>query len=103
LTLEELRNAQAVLYIFLRACIGVCGALIVYFFLQSGLVAGDLFPKFGETTNGVASVSDGKSLALLIIWSFIAGFSESLVPSVLSSTERQFGGAMGGRAATPES
>jgi hypothetical protein len=29
-TLEELRNAQTVGYIFQRACIGVCGALIVY-------------------------------------------------------------------------
>jgi len=99
LTLEELHNAQKILYIVLRACIGACGALIVYFFLQSEFVKSNVFPKF---TNGVVSLSDHKSLALLIIWSFIAGFSESLVPSVLSSTERQFGGAMGGRAATPE-
>ena len=103
LTLEELRNAQTFRYIILRACIGTCGALIVYFFLQSELVTSNVFPKFGNTTNGAVSVSDGKNLALLIICSFIAGFSESLVPSVLSSTERQFGGAMGGRAATPES
>ena len=100
LKLEELHNAQGPGYIALRACIGVCGAVIVYFFLQSEFVKSNVFPKF---TNGVVSLSDHKSLALLIIWSFIAGFSESLVPSVLSSTERQFGGAMGGRAATPES
>jgi hypothetical protein len=100
---EELRNALTYRYIFLRACIGMCGALIVYFFLQSELVTGNVFPKFRESTSGVVCVSDRRSLALLIIWSFIAGFSEYLVPSVLSSTERQFGGAMGGRAATPES
>jgi hypothetical protein len=103
LTPDELRNALTFRYIFLRASIGMCGALIVYFFLQSGLVTGNVFPEFREVTDGVVSVSDRKSRALLIIWSFIAGFSESLVPSVLSSTERQFGGAMGGRAATPES
>jgi hypothetical protein len=103
LNLEELHNAQRFWYIILRACIGTCGALIAYFFLQSGLVTGNMVPEFREITNGVVCVSDRKSLALLIIWSFIAGFSESLVPSVLSSTERQFGGAMGGRAATPES
>ena len=99
LTLEELNNAQNVLYIFLRACIGACGALIVYFFFQSELVKSDMFPKF---MNGVVS-SDGKDPALLIIWSFIAGFSESLVSSVLSSTERQFGGAMGRHTTTAES
>ncbi len=103
LTLEELRNALTFRYIFQRACIGACGALIVYFFLQSELVTGTVFPKFEEITKGVVSVSDGKSLAFLIIWSFIAGFSESLVPSVLSNTERQFGGAVSGRPAAPGS
>ena len=99
LTLEELRDAKKFGYIFLRACIGACGALIIYFFFQSEMVKSDVFPKF---MNGVMS-SDGKNSALLIIWSFIAGFSEWLVRSVLSSTERQFGGAMAGRATTPES
>jgi hypothetical protein len=35
-------------------------------------------------------VVPSKDLALLTVWCFLAGFSESLVPSILSSTERQF-------------
>jgi hypothetical protein len=37
------------------------------------------------------------SLALLIVWSFIAGFSESLVPTILAGAERQLGGAINAR------
>src|SRR5262249_52299095 len=38
ITLEELRYWKALPYIFLRSCIGVCGALILYFILQSQTV-----------------------------------------------------------------
>ena len=34
-------------------------------------------------------------LSLLIMWSFIAGFSETLVTTVLNTTQQQFGGALG--------
>jgi hypothetical protein len=109
MAVDELYNARAFHYILLRASIGMCGALIVYFFLQSGLVQGKVFPEFqklqlGEGTTAVFQKSaklmlPSADLALLIVWSFIAGFSESLVPSVLSNTERQLGGAINGKPA----
>jgi len=34
-------------------------------------------------------VVPSKDLALVTVWCFLAGFSESLVPSILTSTERQ--------------
>jgi hypothetical protein len=100
---DDLFNARTYHYIALRACIGVLGALVVYFFLQSGLVDGKLFPKFGELTMFMQDQPVAKwptklvlptgDLALLVMWAFIAGFSESLVPTVLTNTERQFAGA----------
>jgi hypothetical protein len=107
MALDELLNARSYHYIILRASIGVVGALVVYFFLQSGLVQGSVFPKFNELSVDLLQLGGPRavkwpttimlpsvSLALLIMWSFIAGFSESLVPTVLSGTERQFGGAI---------
>jgi len=106
MALDELSNARSYHYIVLRASIGILGALVVYFFLQSGLVEGSVFPKFKELSMNTLSFGDSAAprwptrltlpslnLALLIMWSFIAGFSESLVPTVLSNTERQFAGA----------
>jgi hypothetical protein len=82
ITLEELRYWKDPLYILLRSCIGVCGALILYFFIQSQTVKGTIFPQLDGPT------SNPEDTALLIMWSIIAGFSESLVPSILSTTSR---------------
>jgi len=84
----------------------VCGAVIVYFFLQSELVQSVLFPVFKKLGEDVKSVGYDNlfqisNLARLIIWSFIAGFSELLVPSMLSTTEGQLGVAVSARPATP--
>jgi len=106
MAIDELFSARSYHYIVLRASIGILGALVVYFFLQSGLVTGSVFPAFKDLTMHAQSYSEATpskwpsrlvlpsvNLALLIMWSFIAGFSESLVPTVLSNTERQFAGA----------
>jgi hypothetical protein len=87
-------------YTLLRAGVGLCGALVVYIFLRSGIAEGALFPKFDEISielvdvvarNSVAmSVAmPSKALALLMFWCFLAGYSEKLVPSILGSAEQK--------------
>jgi hypothetical protein len=39
-----------------------------------------------------ATLFIGKNLGLLVLWSFIAGFSERLVPNILTQTEIRLGG-----------
>ena len=97
--------------ILLRIFIGMVGAIIVYFFLASGLVsrgphphiqsltfvastpllqavaglpgtaptvAPDLYTVPGTATK--TAMVPGRDFALLIVWSFLAGFSESPRP-----------------------
>ena len=97
LSLEAIRDARDPMTIIFRAIVGTCGALIVYFFLQSGLINGSVFPDFKELGIVKYTSKDGiqltvilpsAQLSLLVVWSFLAGFSERLVPNILASTEK---------------
>jgi len=97
MSLDEVFLHREFSYSLLRAGVGVCGALVMFFFFKSGLINGALFPKFENMAMEWISVPDGsmsfvvpsKDLALVTVWCFLAGFSESLVPSILTGTERQ--------------
>ena len=97
-TLDEVFQQRELSYTLLRAGVGMCGALIVYFFLRSGFVSGPLFPVFKDVMIDYVNITSpdavnmtfvmpSQALALLTFWCFLAGFSEALVPSILASTE----------------
>jgi len=48
LSLGQVRDAMDWRSIWLRGVVGMGGALVVYFFIQSGLVGGGLFPDFAK-------------------------------------------------------
>jgi hypothetical protein len=120
LSLGAIKDARDFASIFLRGAVGMTGAVIVYYFLQSGVIGGSLFPKFHEiamiqlsfsetpnmslsgnpTTSNVVPlrlILPNTQLALLVVWSFLAGFSERLVPSILQSTETSLREGTAGR------
>ncbi len=99
MALEELCSNTEWSYALLRAGVGMCGALILYYFFHSGLIDGSLFPHIDKlsvrllpTEGGtvqMAFTAPSKDLALLTVWCFLGGFSEVLVPGLLAKTEGQ--------------
>lgn len=79
-------------------------AIVLYLAFLSGIVEGTLFPRLSIPSFGIPpSTADmknlfmstypttGVDLAKLIFWSFVAGFSERLVPQIISKTENKNG------------
>lgn len=96
-SLTDARDMWTMPMIILRCIVGVGAAAILYFFFKSGLMDGSLWPKLhtqgfevvqpvGKDTKPIYYVPN-RDLALLIVWSFIAGYSQTLVPNLLLSTE----------------
>ncbi len=92
--------------LLLRCIVGVGAAAILYFFFNSGLLEGSLWPRLeylsfqvvrladdvSKADPAIARTTEGmfvpnREWALLIVWSFIAGYSQTLVPNLLLNTE----------------
>ncbi|WP_089721122.1 hypothetical protein [Candidatus Entotheonella palauensis] len=96
-TLEEVKMLQRYSFVVSRVVIGMGAGIIFYYFLQSGILEGEFMPN---RLSGLALVQEGQAdpsfkdpefqdLALLIVWCFLSGFSEQLVPNILSKAEEQ--------------
>jgi len=84
---NDLKILNTISNLSTRVLIGICAGIVVFFFIRSGLLTGPLVPdllvKTGETYDLF------QVMALLVVWFFLAGFSEKLVPELLFKTEAQ--------------
>ena len=103
--LADIREMWTMPFVIARCIVGVGAASILYFFFKSGLLEGSLWPdleslgfvavKRGYELEGVRyelidtgrKVVPNADFALLVVWSFLAGWSQTLVPNLLLSTE----------------
>lgn len=113
--LEGLPKGHLIIYSLVPAVVGAISATVLYMLFASGLVQGDLFPSFvckkGEAACktfgmliGEWGPDEATDYAKAIVWGFIAGFAERLVPDTLQSLSKsaQQKGTQGGAADAEE-
>ncbi|MEM7522344.1 MAG: hypothetical protein AAF360_00985 [Pseudomonadota bacterium] len=99
-TLEDMRANSRFAILFFRLGVGIGAAMILYFIFDTQLFGdGALTPKLPlagfevsrEAADGplvaIGALSPNRDLSLLMLWCFVAGFSEVLVPSILRKAE----------------
>lgn len=82
-------------YISWKSAVSVVFAFLLYLMAIGGLIGGDMFPHFVQAkladgvhwsmTNFVTAVKPEsyKDVAKILVWSFIAGYSEKFVPNLI--------------------
>jgi hypothetical protein len=91
--METLKSARS--SVTLTPLTGAIFAALIYLMFLGGLLKGALFPTITSLTSPV----EGQNLGLLLIWAFVAGFAERLVPDALDRMMGQYQGEATGRAA----
>lgn len=71
----------------LRMLYGTFGAVIFYLMMKGGIIGGAVFPEASALKAANAVPQLDSNTARLLIWCFIAGFSERLIPDTLLQTE----------------
>lgn len=91
--------ARSWVYVLLSPLVGGVLALLLFVLFISGLVEGDLFPRFaadaatdGDTANSLIKLVQIHAVsyeeyAKLVFWCFLAGYSEKFVTNIISRFE----------------
>jgi hypothetical protein len=101
--LGELKNDELVelsgswLGIVVPSFVGGILALLIYLLFLSGILGGDLFPKFepdAAVRNGFDAIFDqhaagSSEYAKLLFWGFVAGFNQKYVVDVIDSIKNR--------------
>jgi hypothetical protein len=92
-TVQELGGGYLVTYSFVPPLIGAIAAVVLYLIFVAGLMSGSLFPTIscvdGKTCTDVTELmrfyvpAGPQDVGKALVWAFIVGFSERLVPDLL--------------------
>lgn len=100
-----LPTMQLLMYSLIPPVVGAIAALVLYLAFAGNLITGDLFPHFtcNETSQNAQNAIEcqkfgsllssdhprfAQDFAKVIVWSFIAGFAERLVPNTLDALSK---------------
>lgn len=92
--LKKIHSFKVIVFSLIPPLIGGIAAVVLYGIFASGMLEGNLFPRFGYEDktmikdNFLQIVSNWKPVEATdyiksIVWGFIAGFSERFVPGIL--------------------
>jgi len=82
-------------YIFWKSAVSIVFAFLLYLMAIGELIGGNMFPQFAQTPLGkdaswtmeafltLVNPASHKDIAKILIWSFIAGYSEKFVPNLI--------------------
>lgn len=92
-TTTPMSERLVTIQIYVSPFVGGVFAIVLYGLFMSGLVRGDLFPTFQSVAEpfqgfrafaALAMPETNGDMAKALVWAFIAGFSEGLVPNFIS-------------------
>ena len=108
---DNLKNAgggQIIVYLLWKCCVSIVFAFVLHLMFIGDLVSGDMFPKYVHTniSNGGAYTNminfatgvdpeSNKDTAKLLVWCFIAGYSEKYVPNLITRISSHSSGESG--------
>lgn len=81
--------SQAETAVFFAPVTGLIFAFVLSLFFAGGVLSGSVFPVFKTGSDWYLALFDGKSLAVWLLWAFVAGFCERLVPDALDNLAKQ--------------
>jgi hypothetical protein len=94
----QIENSVFTLQIYVSLLISGILGLVMYGLCMTSLLGGELFPQFIGTEAGYQTMSSflnevkpkaNLDIGKMLIWAFVAGFSERLIPNVLDRLARQ--------------
>ncbi len=95
---NPMTGALVTIQIYVSPFVGGVFAIVLYLIFMSGLIKGSLFPAFQSADDSFSTFrtfaaetmpDTHADMAKAIVWAFIAGFSEGLVPNFISKITKE--------------